>query len=564
MIGTPLHYSPLKIATIYALAGALWILFSDWLLHLFVTDPAVIARLSTFKGWAFIAVTAMVLYRLIAIDQRKISRSGEAVREREELLRNVLETLPVGVWLLDREGNITYGNRAGEEIWDGKLLVGIDNFSEYKGWWLETGKRIGAKEWGGTRAIREGETSLAEEIEIETFKGTKKIILHSAVPLRNQQDGIEGAIVVNEDITARKQMEKNLREQGRIYRGLFENNPQPMWIYEVRTMQFLAVNDAAIEHYGYSRQEFLRMTLKDIRPAEEVPALTASVGGSRGRLTKAGVWQHRKKDSTTIYVDITTHDLLFNGSHARLVLINDVSERRRVELENAAYQDRLRKLASEMSLVEERERRQLATSLHDQIGQVLALAKIRLGGIRGADSVTECRQLADEVRDHLEQAITSARSLTYELSPAILYELGFETALQALCENFQKLHGLSLEFTNDREPKPLSDDTRILLFRAVRELLVNTVKHARAAKIRVSCRRDGRRMLIVVADDGIGFELSACDAKFPDSPGFGLFSIRERLHHLGGEITIESSPGRGTSVTLAVHLQEAVGQGASA
>lgn len=559
-----MHSPPLKITVIYALAGALWILFSDWLLHLFVTDPAIVARLSTFKGWTFIAVTAMVLHRLIAIDQKKLIRSGEAVREREELLRNVLETLPVGVWLLDREGNITYGNRAGQEIWDGKLLVGIDKFQEFKGWWLASGKRIGAREWGGARAVHEGEASLAEEIEIEAFNGTKKIIFHSAVPLRNNQGVIEGAIVVNEDITARKQMEKSLCEQERVYRGLFENNPQPMWIYDVKSMKFLEVNDAAIEHYGYSRQEFLRMTLKDIRPVEDIRTLTASVGSVRGRLTKAGVWQHRKKDSTIIHVDITTHDLLFNGSHARLVLINDVSERRRVELENAAYQNRLRKLASEMSLVEERERRKLATSLHDQIGQVLALAKIRLGGIKASDSVTECRQLADEVREHLEQAIRSARSLTFELSPPILYELGFEAALQALCESFQKQHGLSLEFCNDREPKPLTDDMRILLFRAVRELLVNIVKHALAGKIRVSCRREGSCMLIVVADDGIGFKLSAFDARSPETPGFGLFSIRERLQHLGGEMSIESSPGCGTSVTLAVRLQEAVGQGATA
>jgi len=552
-----LHYSPLKIATIYALTGAFWILFSDWLLHLFVTDPVLVARLSTFKGWAFIAVTALVLYRLIVVDHRKIRRSGEAVREREELLRNVLETLPLGVWLLDRDGTITYGNRAGREIWGGNLLVGIDNFHEYKGWWLETGKRIRGEEWGGVRAIREGKVSLAEEIEIATFDGTKKIILHSAVPLRDQQGAIEGAIVVNEDITARKQMEKSLREQEKIYRELFENNPQPMWIYEVKTLKFLAVNDAAVEHYGYSRQEFLQMTLKDIRPEGDVPALISAVGTGRGRLTKAGVWQHHKKDATTIHVDLTTHDLLFNGSYARLVLINDVSGRLRVELENAAYQDRLRNLASEMSLVEERERRQLATSLHDQIGQVLALAKIRLGGMNTSVSSAESRQLAVELRELLDQAITSARSLTFELSPPILYELGFETALQALCENFQKQHGLSLEFSSDREPKPLSDDMKILLFRAVRELLVNAVKHARAGKIRVSCRRDHSRLLIVVVDDGIGFDSAASVANSPDGPGFGLFSIRERLHYLGGEITLESSPGRGTSVTLAVNLQEA-------
>src|SRR6185369_7494386 len=240
-----------------------------------------------------------------------------------------------------------------------------------------------------------------------------------------------------------------------------------------------------------------------------------------------------------------------------------ITSRKRMELENAAYQDKLRFMASEMSLIEERERRQLATTLHDQIGQVLALAKITLGELKAAGSAEECHRSADAVRELVEQAIKSSRTLTFELSPPILYELGFETALQALCEKFQLQHGLRLEFVTDREPKPLPDDMQILLFRAVRELLVNIVKHAGAESARVSCRRDGSRLLLVVADDGKGFEPAADVTRYPGTRGFGLFSIRERLHHLGGEMTVDSTPGCGTRVTLAAQLQEAVKEGAS-
>lgn len=424
--------SPLKIALVYTIAGVLWILFSDWLLRFMVDDPLIFARVATAKGWVFIGITALVLYWLISADQREIVRSAEALREREGMLRNVLDTLPVGVWLLDREGTVTYGNHAGQKIWEGTFFVGIDQFHVYKGWSLATGELIGAREWGGARAILAGETSLAEEIEIETFNGVRKIILHSAVPLRDRQDVIVGAIVVNEDITARKRMER----------------------------------------------------------------------------------------------------------------------------ENDSYQERLRSMASEMSLVEERERRQLATALHDQVGQVLALAKIRLGEMRESGSLDACRCLSEEVRQLLEQAIGTSRSLTFELSPPVLFELGFEPALRALCENFQQQYDLRFEFADDRQPKPLADDMRILLFRAVRELLVNIVKHARAASCRVSCERDDGRILIVVADNGCGFEPTAQSAHSPDSLGFGLFSIRERLHYLGGGMTIESSPGQGTTVILAAPLQE--------
>ena len=419
--------TPLKIAATYALVGALWILLSGWLLQFLVADPALITRLTMYKGWAFIAVTAVVLYKLIARDHAKT--------------------------------------------------------------------------------------------------------LHASA---------------------------TSREQERIYRDLFENNPQPMWVYAVETMEFLAVNDAAVDHYGYSRQEFLGMTLRDIRPLDDVPALTASVEKVRDNLVKVGHWQHRKKDSTLIDVEITSHELLFNGRAARLVLINDITERRRVERENVVYQDRLRFLGAEMSLIEERERRQLATVLHDQVGQVLALAKIKLGTLKEAASVAEYRQLSDELRKLLDQAISSSRTLTFELSPPILYELGFETAVQALCEKFQQQHDLRIEFVTDRKPKPLSDDMRILLFRAIRELLVNIVKHARADRVQVSCQRNNSQIVIIVTDDGIGFEPAATAAPAPGTRSFGLFSNRERLHHLGGEMTIDSSPGHGTRVTLAAPVQESI------
>jgi signal transduction histidine kinase len=250
---------------------------------------------------------------------------------------------------------------------------------------------------------------------------------------------------------------------------------------------------------------------------------------------------------------------LLARDHAKILRSTETV--RKQERENVAYQNRLRFMGAEILLIEERERRQLATTLHDQIGQVLALAKIKLGALQAADSAEERRQLADEIRELLAQAITSSRTLTFELSPPILYELGFESAVQALCERFQQKHGLRIEFVTDRTPKTLPDDMRIILFRAVRELLVNIVKHAQAGSVQVSCQRINNQIILVVADDGIGFEPAATVTPSSGSSGFGLFSNRERLHHLGGEMTIESSPGRGTRVILAAQLQESSTEG---
>ena len=132
------------------------------------------------------------------------------------LLEQVLEILPVGVWIMDRSGRIVQGNAAGHKIWAGARYVGTDQFGEYKGWWRRTGKPIEPGEWAAARAISQGETSLNEEIEIECFDGTHKIILNSALPIRNAAGEVIGGIIVNLDITDRIALEEQLRTAERL------------------------------------------------------------------------------------------------------------------------------------------------------------------------------------------------------------------------------------------------------------------------------------------------------------------------------------------------------------
>lgn len=144
------------------------------------------------------------------ITARKLAE--DARRTTETTLSKVLEALPVGVWIMNQQGRIVHGNPAGQRIWAGARYVGPEHFGEYKGWWLDTGRPIAAKEWAAARAIQKGETSIDEEIRIECFDGSSKIILNSAMPLFDAVGSINGAIIVNQDITARKQAEDLARQ----------------------------------------------------------------------------------------------------------------------------------------------------------------------------------------------------------------------------------------------------------------------------------------------------------------------------------------------------------------
>src|SRR3989440_2379209 len=132
-------------------------------------------------------------------------------------------------------------------------------------------------------------------------------------------------------LTERKRASETLRASEEQYRILFQSNPHPMWVFDVETLAFLAVNDAAIHHYGYSRAEFLGMTLKDIRRAEDVPALVADLSRRTATHDVSGVWQHQKKNGELINVEITWHSLDFEGRPAKLVLASDVTERKNAE-----------------------------------------------------------------------------------------------------------------------------------------------------------------------------------------------------------------------------------------
>lgn len=137
----------------------------------------------------------------------------------KEVLIKILQLLPVGVWILNREGSIIHGNPAGQQIWAGARYIAKEQFGEYKGWWAGTGKLIAAEEWAASRAITKGEVSLKEEIDIECFDGSRKTILNSAMPIKDADGAIIGAIIVNEDIT---ELKKAHEEQKKLNDELAE------------------------------------------------------------------------------------------------------------------------------------------------------------------------------------------------------------------------------------------------------------------------------------------------------------------------------------------------------
>jgi PAS domain S-box-containing protein len=233
---------------------------------------------------------------------------------------------------------------------------------------------------------------------------------------------------------------------------------------------------------------------------------------------------------------------------ANAALEQRVQERTALANERAAQ---LQMLAAQLTTAEHRERRRVATILHDHFQQLLASAKFTISRLRRHLQDENLLPLVQSIEDVIDESIRTSRSLTVELCPPILYDMGLAQALLWLGRWMQDKHGLHVEVTADPQANPPDEDISVLLFHSVRELLFNVVKHAKVdrAIVRMTCGQNGRAE-ILVADEGAGFDPGTRPASGDINGGFGLFSLRERLEMAQGRLVIDSTVGAGTRITL--------------
>ncbi|WP_373497796.1 CHASE4 domain-containing protein [Desulfococcus sp.] len=231
-------------------------------------------------------------------------------------------------------------------------------------------------------------------------------------------------------------------------------------------------------------------------------------------------------------------------------LHHEIGERIQSEEKLLVNQQKLRALSSEMTLIEERERRQIAADLHDRIGQNLALTQIRLGMLSALGAPSDRRDDLREIEAAIDAIIQETRTLIFEISPPVLYEIGIGAAIEWLAETMAAQHGIRISVVLGPESRDMDDTLRVLIFRAVRELLLNIIKHARARNVAVRMAAHPDAVTIMVEDDGAGFDAARVAAENAGAGGFGLYSIKERFHMLGGSVEIDSRVSEGTRVTL--------------
>jgi len=434
--------------------------------------------------------------------------------------------------------------------------------------------------------LRNREVSIAFENRYLCKDGSYKWMMWNAVAVPGQ----EIIYAIARDITERKRAETALRQANELleaseerHRKLFDNNPHPTYVYDRETLRFLDVNGAAIRKYGYSRDEFLAMTLKDIRPAEDIPRMLETVLSARDGTERLGTWRHKKSDGTVIDVELTSFALQFGGRPAEVVVAVDVTQRKRDEEEKRKFVDRLAVTNQELELRNREVER--ATQLKSKfLASMSHELRTPLNAIVGfSDLLAE--QTGGPLNDkqkrfvnHIKQGSAHLLQLINDILDLSKIEAGL---IELHCEGFQVNEALPEVLSTIRPLAMAKQITvqhkldaglsiyadRVRFKQILYNLLSNAVKFTpKDGRIDIDCYQEGDAVCISVADTGIGirpedqklvfeeFRQVEGDSANMQGTGLGLAITRRLVEQQRGEISLESELGKGSRFTVTLPL----------
>jgi PAS domain S-box-containing protein len=533
-----------------------------------------------------------------ALRQRRgRQRAEDALRESEERLRLVLDTLPAAAYTCDADGSITYFNERASELWGRrpKLNDPGDRFCGSVRILDPDGSAIPHDQCWMAMALREKRSVDGKEAIVERSDGDQRYVLTHVSPLWDLSGSLVGAVNVLVDISDRKRVEVALRHA----RDELEEHVQERTAELTRINVLLRESEQRLQHAlavggmgtwerelstGAMRWDDRLYRMSGIEPGtpldltslyslihpEDLPGvkkstlLTETTGAAYQcdyrviRPDGKTLWMHadgglrRDRNGSPTHIAGISFDITQRKQteETRRQLTAELDHRvaeRTQEL--ADSQARLRALVAELARAEERERRRLAIELHDYMAQMLLVSRLKLDRAGGLARSAELKELLADAQKSLDDSINYTRTLMAELSPRVLYDLGLPPALRWLAEQMAR-HGLNVEVSGETEGLSLPEDHAVFLFQCVRELLWNVVKHAGTNKASVSYYLEHGQLTVRVADQGKGFDPVVLPEIGNGLEKFGLFSMRERLELQGGLLEVISSPGKGTTVTM--------------
>ncbi len=477
----------------------------------------------------------------VGIDISERVSAQQKIIESEEKFRMLIDQASDGIFI---------SNQAGDYVEVNRIATDLTGYSREELLTMNIRDLILQEDYQNRplkfKELLSGETIINERI----FMRKDGSRLEVEISAKLLPDGRFQGIV--RDITARKKQEEALKLSEHKYRLLFDQNPMPMWMLSLPARKFLDVNPAAVEFYGYSKEEFLNMKAKDIRPNEDMPEFESRLSTYRSGINNAGIWRHQKKNGNIVKVSIITHDVIYEGQHAKLVLATDVTEKIIAEENLKKSHEEYRQLATHLETIREAERTHMAREIHDELGQQLTGLKMDIAWInrRLKTEDKEVQQKIKETIQLIDATVKTVRRIATELRPSILDDLGLIAAMEWQSEEFEKRSEINSKFSSNVTSLNVPTELATGVFRIYQESLTNVLRHSEATQVKALLQIKDAILILKISDNGKGF--NASDIK--NKKTLGLLGMKERTMLMGGSYEINSKPEKGTSVVIIVPL----------
>ncbi len=376
----------------------------------------------------------------------------------------------------------------------------------------------------------------------------------SASPTFNDNGTLTGYVHITKDITEREKMKQILQATEAELKYTIEVVPGIIAKANIFTGYFTDCNPELSNILGFSLEEFLaRPFIEFIHPDDRQSTINKVEKQLEGIPLAKFENRYICKDGSYKWLEWKATAPDEKGTV--YAVATDITERKKTEKKLFEYQERLRTLATQLSVIEERERKDIAKGLHDDVLGILSFLKIKVSRLQKTEACRNPKDDLAEMADTITDLNEKLRHFIFDLSNPILETSGLGPAVKDLLKKIASEHNIKTSINDDKSGKSLNSNQKTFLYKAVNELIVNIIKYARAKNISVSIETVDNDIIISVADDGIGFDTSDEEKlRFDRKHGFGLFNIKERLKSYGGNLTIESKIGKGTEVTIAMPL----------
>ncbi len=519
------------------------VIWPDNSIH-FIEARAIVSRNSSGKAIRIIGSNIDVTDAQKA--KLEILKAKQQIEISEAKFKSYTEKSPIAIFTTDVKGKYTYVN----ETWLNLTGLVLEDALSSFGWlsvihpddvedmnknWYKSVKSKGKWKY---------------EYRFINKKSNKIVWVEATVKeVFNEKNELTGYLGTNVNITERKKAEE-------MYRLLADNTNDIIALQEPDA-SLKYISPAAENLLGYQQEELLHNKFINVIHKDDIPNLRTIIRKKllKGKIIEAVTYRAKHKNGNYVWLESLISPVAKGNKIISLVSTSrDITQGMLAKKEIEEYQTSLQRLTSEISLIEEKQKKEIAANIHDHLSQSLVISRMKIVDLEKKAASKEVQEDLGFIKNHISEALENSRKITYELSPPVLYQLGIIDALDWFADETNEKYGIEFKFNCNVTAIQISEFKSILLFRCVQECVTNTLKYAEASLITLDFIKDKDSIIVTLSDNGKGFDTSKLNKTVHSGSGFGLFAVKERIRNINGKLEITSKINIGTKIKFFVSL----------